>query len=148
MKTILAVLFSTAFSADCAPTDGQARSGDGAAAECDCKNVKCAANEVCLVAGDAGFCGNSLTTILDAVEKCKKTDGSEATDKNCICGTKETTGFDATKLKAHEICLKDEKCTVDTSDATKNKCDAKSSGNSATMITAFATIMTTAFFSF
>lgn len=145
MKTILAVLFSTAMGAACAKTDGSAAVG---ATECDCKNVKCGGAapkdaELCVAIGEAGFCGADLAKIVTDAKECTKKDGSAATDANCICGTKTAADLDtAAKVAALKVCIPTESCNVD-------KCDAKKAdGNSATMITAFATIMTTAFFSF
>lgn len=139
MKAIFALLFSYALSAACTPTDGTGAFDKDS--KCTCGSletdkcgdgVEATAKVTCLKSGNVDIC--DTTDNILKVALCK--DAEEAT-KNCTCAKAAVTDIADVKM-----CKTGETCTT-----ADGKCAAKS-GNSATMITAFATIMTTAFFSF
>jgi len=150
MKAIFALFFATVLGAACSGSTADASTvlitGTNA---CDCEGTtECggandAADQRCKKgSGNAAKCGT--LDEIKAIAKCKSTDGTTEEAAICVCGDAIA---DEAGAKKAIVCDVKQMCTVDASDATKNKCTAAGE-SSATMIGAFITVMATAFFSF
>jgi hypothetical protein len=144
MKAIFALLFSGVLSAACVTTAADGTTPIAADGACACGTTDpCAATKVCLIGAVGAACVADVAAIT-ALAKCTNTDGT-ANTAICFCDAAKPA---AAALATGHICAADDTCDVSLAAAKRCATPAADDSADASMIAAFATIMTTAMFSF